>query len=797
MDLREFIKHNNVILDGATGTELQNAGLKVGELPERWNVTHKDVLIDLHKAYYDAGSNIVSANTFGANSLHFDDRELEEVISAAIQNVRAARELSKGLQPKFVAADIGPIGKLLEPYGDLSFENAVEIFAKTVRLCAKFGAEIIFIQTMNDCYETKAAVIAAKENCNLPIFVCNAYGENGRLMTGATPSAMSCMLEGLGVDAVGVNCSYGPDELTGVIDELLACSSLPVIFMPNAGIPKNAHGKAVYDVSVQDFSSSVKNAVLKGVRIVGGCCGTSPEYIKALAQDIKNLTAKEILPKHLTRISSFAREVRCGAKPLIIGERINPTGKKRLKQALIEGDKGYILKEGVDQAERGADILDVNVGIPDIDEKSVLPDTVCSLQTVVDLPLQIDSSDAVAMEKAVRLYNGKPLINSVSGKKASMDAVFPIAKKYGGAIIALTLDDDGIPSTAEGRLAVALKILTEAEKYGLNKEDIIFDTLCMTVSADPAAASITIDAMKLIKEKTGCRVSLGISNVSFGLPEREVLNAEFLALALAAGLDMAIINPFSEPVMKSVRAFNALTGKDKNFSEYLAAITKKDDTVTPAAPARWTKIELKTAIIKGFKDEAAKSATRLLDKKEPLALINEEIIPALDEVGKGYEEKTVYLPQLLMSAEAAKAAFEIIKEKSAAKSGNVKCDFVLATVHGDIHDIGKNIVKLLLENYGFNVIDLGKDVPPETVASAVVKTKAPLLGLSALMTTTVAAMEKTVALIKNAAPWCKIVVGGAVLTKEYAENMGADKYAKDAMETVRFAEEVFSKLPTR
>ena len=797
MDLREFIKHNNLILDGATGTELQNAGLKVGELPERWNVTHKDVLINLHKAYYDAGSNVVSANTFGANSLHFDDRELEEVISAAIQNVRTARELSKGLQPKFVAADIGPSGKLLAPYGDLSFENAVEIFAKTVRLCAKFGAEIIFIQTMNDSYETKAAVVAAKENCDLPIFVCNAYGENGKLMTGATPSAMSCMLEGLGVDAVGANCSYGPNELMGVIDELVGCSSLPVIFMPNAGIPKNVRGKAVYDVSAQDFSSSVKNAVLKGVRIVGGCCGTSPEYIKALAQDIKDLTAKEISPKNLTRISSFAREVRCGAKPLIIGERINPTGKKRFKQALIDGDTGYILKEGVDQAERGADILDVNVGIPDIDEKSVLPDTVCNLQTVTDLPLQVDSSDAVAMEKAVRLYNGKPLINSVNGKKASMEAVFPIAKKYGGAVIALTLDDDGIPATAEGRLAVALKILTEAEKYGLKKEDIIFDTLCMTVSADPAAACVTLDAMKLIKEKTGCRVSLGISNVSFGLPDREVLNAEFLALALADGLDMAIINPFSEPVMKSVRAFNALTGKDANFGEYLAAATKKDEATTPAAPVCGTDIELKTAVIKGFKDEAAKIAAGLLVQKKPLDLINEEIIPALDEVGKGYEEKTIYLPQLLMSAEAAKAAFEIIKEKSAAKSGNVKCDFVLATVQGDIHDIGKNIVKLLLENYGFNVIDLGKDVPPETVADAVVKRKAPLLGLSALMTTTVPAMEKTVALIKRVAPWCKTVVGGAVLTKEYAENMGADKYAKDAMETVRFAEKVFRGLSAR
>lgn len=795
MDVRQFIKGHNLILDGATGTELQNAGLSVGELPERWNITHKDLLINLHKAYYDAGSNVVSANTFGANSLHYDDAELEEVISAAIENVKTARDLNKGTQQKFVAADIGPTGKLLEPYGDLSFENAVEIFAKTVRLCAKYGAEIIFIQTMNDSYETKAAVVAAKENCDLPIFVSNAYGENGKLMTGATPSAMSAMLEGLGVDAVGANCSFGPDELSNVIDELLECSSLPVIFMPNAGIPKNVDGKAVYDVSPEDFSLSVKKAVMRGARIVGGCCGTSPEYIKLLAREIKNLPAKEIIPKNLTRISSYSHEIRCGIKPLIIGERINPTGKKRFKQALIENDKGYILKEGVGQAESGADILDVNVGIPDIDEKTVLPETVVSLQAVIDLPLQIDTSDKVAMEKAVRLYNGKPLINSVNGKKESMDAVFPVAKKYGGAIIALTLDENGIPPTAEGRLDIALNILKQAEKHGIKREDIIFDTLCMTVSANPDAARITLDAMKLIKEKTCLKTSLGVSNVSFGLPDRETLNAAFLNLALSAGLDMAIINPFSEPVMKSFHAFKALTGKDTNFSEYIAYATDNAALSGQVFEVRKnTETGLKTAIIKGLKDDAAKNAAELLASKKPLEVINKEIIPALDEVGKGYEEKTVYLPQLLMSAEAAKAAFEIIKEKSMSKSESVKCDFVIATVHGDIHDIGKNIVKLLLENYGFNVIDLGKDVPPERVAEEVVKRKAPLLGLSALMTTTVPAMEKTVALVKRLAPWCKIVVGGAVLTEEYANKMGADKYAKDAMETVRYADSVFNGL---
>ena len=790
MDIKSFLNDNIVVLDGATGTELYKAGLKAGELPERWNISHKDLLIDLHKAYYDAGSNVVSANTFGANSLHYDDAELEEVIAAALDNVKTAKKLSTAKQEKFIAADIGPTGKFLEPYGDLKFEDAIKIFAKTVRLCVKYGAEIIFIQTMNDSYETKAAVIAAKENCDLPIFVSNAYGENGKLMTGATPAAMSTMLEGLGVTALGVNCSYGPDELTGVINELSECSSLPVIFMPNAGIPKNENGKAVYDLSAADFAEGVKKAVMRGARIVGGCCGTTPEYIKLLAQAVKDIAPKPIRSKCLTRISSYSHEVRFGLKPVVIGERINPTGKKRFKQALIENDKSYILKEGVAQAESGADVLDVNVGIPDIDEKTVLPETVASLQAIIDLPLQIDSSDAVAMEMAVRLYNGKPLINSVSGKKASMNAVFPIAKKYGGAVIALTLDENGIPDTAKGRLDIALKILREAKKYGINKEDLIFDTLCMTVSANHDAAKVTLDALKLIKEKTGCHTSLGISNVSFGLPDRETLNAAFLTLALENGLDMAIINPFSAPVMKSVKAFNALTGKDANFNDYIAFATKNAAAETPARTEE--NAGLKTAIIKGLKDQAALSAKNLLQEKEPLALINEEIIPALDIVGKGYEDKTIYLPQLLMSAEAAKAAFEIIKERSTEKNENIKCDFVLATVFGDIHDIGKNIVKLLLENYGFNVIDLGKDVPPEKIANEVVKRHAPLLGLSALMTTTVPAMEKTVALIKRLAPWCKVVVGGAVLTEEYANKMGADKYAKDAMETVRYADSVYN-----
>ncbi|MBR4761271.1 MAG: dihydropteroate synthase, partial [Clostridia bacterium] len=684
--------------------------------------------------------------------------------------------------------DVGPTGRLLKPYGDLGFEDAVDIFAKTVRLAAKYGAEIIFIQTMSDTYETKAAVIAAKENCDLPVIVCNAYGENGKLLTGATPSAASCMLEGLGVDALGVNCSFGPKELSGVVDELLACTSLPVAVMPNAGIPKLIDGKTRYDVSPEDFAKSLSSFVDKGVRLVGGCCGTSPDYIRLLANAVKDKPVIPLTPKRLTRISSYSHEVRISEKPVIIGERINPTGKKRFKAALKENDTAYVLKEGVAQQESGADVLDVNVGIPEIDEKTLLPSVVEKLQAVVDLPLQIDTSDPAAMEKAVRIYNGKPLVNSVNGKKESMERVFPVVKKYGGTVIALTFDENGIPETAQGRLDVALKILEGAEKYGVKKEDIVFDPLCMTVSADSSAAAVTLAALKLISEKTDCKTSLGISNVSFGLPERDALNAAFLALALGAGLNAAIVNPFSEKVMRTFYSFNALTGKDVSFKDYLSYFDKATKTEETTSVQSEKKADLKTAIEKGLCDNAADSCAELLKTKAPLDIINEEIIPALDEVGKAYEKKTVYLPQLLMSAEAAKTAFDKIKEHASTRDKKLKCDFVLATVRGDIHDIGKNIVRLLLENYGFNVIDLGKDVPPTRIAEEVVKRHAPLCGLSALMTTTVPAMEETVALIKRLAPWCKTVVGGAVLTEELARKMGADKYAKDAMETVRFAD---------
>ena len=794
MDFREFLKNNNVILDGATGTELQKAGLQVGELPERWNITHPDVLVNLHKAYYDAGANVVSANTFGANILRYNEEELEAVVKAAIDNVKKARELSIGKQEKFVAVDIGPTGKLLEPYGDLKFEEAVEVFAKTVRLVEKYGADLIFIQTMNDAYETKSAVLAVKENSSLPVFVTNAYNEDSKLMTGATPYSMACMLEGLGVDGIGANCSFGPKDLEDVIEKLLEVSSLPVIFMPNAGMPKSVDGKTVYDVTAEDFASSVADMVSKGVRVAGGCCGTTPKYIELLSSLIKDKPVSKVTYKGLTHISSNSKEVRFGSRPLIIGERINPTGKKRFKQALIENDIGYILQEGISQSECGADVLDVNVGIPDINEVEVLPNTVTRLQEIIDLPLQIDTSNKDAMEKALRIYNGKALINSVNGKKESMEAVFPLAKKYGGAIIALTLDENGIPQTPEGRFEIALKILREAEKYGIKKEDLIFDTLCMTMSVDPEAGTKTVNALKLIKEKTGCNTSLGISNVSFGLPDRESINAAFLSMALDSGLNAAIMNPFSKPVMEVMCSYNSENGTKEDIEKYQGFIKNIINRTIENSTNGVVAKTLSDAIIRGLKDESKVKTEELLKTKSALDIINNEVIPALDEVGKGYENKTIYLPQLLLSAEAAKQAFNVIKDGSTVQNSSVKCTFVIATVFGDIHDIGKNIVKLLLENYGFNVIDLGKDVPPKVIVDEVVKTHAPLCGLSALMTTTVPAMEDTIKLLRERAPWCKVVVGGAVLTEEYARKIGADKYAKDAMETVRYSEEIFNKL---
>jgi 5-methyltetrahydrofolate--homocysteine methyltransferase len=799
MDIREYLKSNIIYLDGAMGTVLQKSGLGAGELPERLNLTKPDVIKKIHKDYYDAGSNIVNTNTFGANLLKFSENELEEIVSAAIRNAQIAREESHGKQEKWVALNIGPSGRMLVPYGDFEFEDAVELFAKTVRLGVKYGTDLITIETMNDSYETKAALLAAKENCDLPVFVTNAYGEDGKLMTGADPSAMVAMLEGLGADAIGVNCSLGPKALEGVVCEYLKYSSLPVIMKPNAGIPRSVNGETVFDVSAEDFSRDVAQMISKGVRIAGGCCGTTPEYISSLCKASQGISPVEITKKDYTVVSSYTHSVFFGNSPVLIGERINPTGKKRFKEALRAHDINYILNEGISQQETGCHILDVNVGLPEIDEAKLLCEVMCELQAIIDLPLQLDTSDPSALEKALRRYNGKAMINSVNGKKESMEAVFPLAKKYGGVIVALTLDENGIPDKAEQRLEIAEKILAEAEKYGIDKKDIIFDPLALTISADKNAAVETLCAIRLISERLGAHTSLGVSNVSFGLPERELITATFFSLALGQGLSAAIMNPHSFEMKKVYNTYLALAGLDEScggYIEFASNLPKPSESApTPSKKSEVEyKSELQRAVIKGLKEDSARITEELLHTCEPLDIVQKEIIPALDTVGVGFENKTVFLPSLLMSAEAAKSAFEKIKEAVPKGNASDKCTFIIATVKGDIHDIGKNIVKLILENYGFNTHDLGRDVSPEDIVKAAVELHASIVGLSALMTTTVPAMEETIRLLRECAPWCKVIVGGAVLTPEYAEMIGADKYAKDAMEAVRWAEEINSAL---
>ncbi|MBQ3284082.1 MAG: homocysteine S-methyltransferase family protein [Ruminococcus sp.] len=812
MDFKEYLQHNIVILDGGMGSLLQARGLQPGEAPERWNLTHADDIIDIQKAYYDSGSNVVNTNTFGANLLHFDEDELEDIIKAAIDNANAAREQSTADHAKFVALDIGPTGRLLKPMGDLDFEEAVSIFAKTVQIGVSYGVDLIMIETMNDSYETKAALLAAKENSDLPVIVSNAYSENGKLMTGASPAAMVALLESMGADAIGVNCSFGPDKLAPIVREYLRYASVPVLLKPNAGLPHSENGCTVYDILPEEFSQITACLVREGVRVAGGCCGTTPEYIKNLCDKINVTRAtQESSSDNLynpsasclgtslyqreayTVISSYTHAVFFTDDPVLIGERINPTGKKRLKEALRSNELDYILGEGLKQQSAGAQVLDVNVGLPEIDEPAMLCRVVYELQAIIDLPLQIDTSDPVAMEKALRIYNGKPLINSVNGKQESMDAIFPLMKKYGGTAIALTLDENGIPETAEGRVAIAKRIIDTAASYGIDKKDLIFDTLAMAVCADNNAAKVTLESLSIIRHELGVHTSLGVSNISFGLPQRDIVNATFFALALENGLSAAIMNPFSAEMMKTWHAYRVLKGIDENCTDYIAFADTVQNNITigeKTAKADEDTLTLQGAIIKGLKDQAAKLCADLLQTVESLTVVQEHIIPALDKVGQDYEQGRVYLPGLLMSAEAAKFAFEEIKKRMTEGGGKNKCAVVIATVKGDIHDIGKNIVKLLLENYGFDVHDLGKDVAPEAIVEETVRLHAPIVGLSALMTTTVPSMEETIKQLRVSAPWAKVVVGGAVMTAEYAASIDADKYCKDAMDTVRYAEQI-------
>ena len=801
MTILERIQKERIFFDGGTGTILQSLGLKPGELPETWNLIHPDEVRTLYTSYLQAGSHVFNTNTFGANRLKYPDN-LTEIVENGVQLAKEARKACGREEDAYIALDIGPSGKLLKPMGDLDFEDAISLFGEVVRIGAAAGADLVLIETMNDSYETKAAVLAAKENCSLPVFVTMVFDENGKMLTGGTPESMAAMLEGLRVDALGINCSLGPAQMLPIAERLVRCSSLPVIVNPNAGLPRVENGQTVYDVGPEEFAGYMRKIASLGARGLGGCCGTTPEYIRRTIEAVADVPLLPVTRKNRCVISSFSGAVEIGDKPVLIGERINPTGKKKFKEALRSRDLDYIIGQGLQQEDAGADVLDVNVGLPEIDEPEMIASVVTRLQSVTALPLQIDTTDAAAMERALRLYNGKAMINSVSGKQESMDMVFPLAAMYGGVIVALPLDESGIPADADGRIAIAKRIIEEAEKYGIGKEDIVIDGLAMTVSSDPRSAMVTLETIRRIREELGVCSILGVSNISFGLPAREILNSYFFAMAMQEGLSCAIINPNNESMMQSYRAFLALTDRDENFSGFIGAYAdyKGTQTLRSAAgqeTAAGTSQEgagsqLQEAVIRGVAGKAAKAAEEALKSRDAMDIVNTDLIPALDKVGKDFEKGTLFLPQLLMAAEAAQSAFEVIKKAMQGQAQEKKGKVILATVKGDIHDIGKNIVKVMVENYGYEVLDLGKDVPPETIVETAIAENIRVVGLSALMTTTVVSMEDTIRLLREKKPDTQVVVGGAVMTQEYADNIGADCYAKDAMATVRFCDEVFT-----
>ncbi len=779
-----------VFLDGALGTMLQKKGMAVGEAPELLNFTKPEWLTEIHSAYTEAGSQIVCTNTFGANRYKLEKagKTPAEVIPVAIANARNAAG-DKAL----IALDIGPIGQLLEPTGTLTFEEAYDIFREEI-LAGK-DADLILFETMTDLYELKAAVLAAKENSSLPIVTTMTFEENMRTFTGCSVSSMAVTMEGLGVDAIGVNCSLGPRELKPVVEEFSRWTSLPIVVKANAGLPDPVTN--TYSITPEEFAESYLDLIPCGVRFVGGCCGTSPEFIKALVKILDGKKHSDASPVLESAVATPARTVKIN-QPRIIGERINPTGKKLFKEALKRGDIDYILGQAIEQINAGADILDVNVGLPDIDEKEMMVKVVKALQAITDLPLQLDSTRPDVLEAALRVYNGKPIVNSVNGEKGSLEAILPLVKKYGAAVVGLTLDEDGIPKTADGRFAIAEKILSAAQEIGIPKRDVFIDCLTLTASAEQKAVMETVNALRRVKTEMGLRTVLGVSNISFGLPNRELVNCNFLQMALTNGLDLPIINPNSALMTGAVRSYKLLTNIDENASEFIAAYAESSITAsvsgTSAATVQKNGVtDLASAIAGGLKSEGAKITEELLKTHDTMDIVDNMLIPALDKAGADFESGKIFLPQLIMSANVAQGAFEVIKAHMAGEGTAVsKGKVVLATVKGDIHDIGKNIVKVLLENYGFEVIDLGKDVPPEAVLEAALSHNVKLVGLSALMTTTLGAMEDTIKLLREKNVPCEIVVGGAVLTPEYAEKIGADYYSKDAKETVDIAKKVYA-----
>ena len=808
-DLREKLGKEWLFCDGGTGTFLQEHGLEGGELPETWNVDHPDVIMQLYEGYLRAGSDIFNTNTFGLNSLKFPGR-VEELMTAAVNLAKQAIK-NTGREDAYIAIDIGPTGKLLEPMGDLSFDRAVELFGEAMAAGEKAGGDLILIETMSDSYEAKAAVIAAKEYTSLPVIVTTVYDQKGKLLTGGNVDSTVAMLEGLGVDALGMNCGMGPDLMLPLVERMVEVASVPIVVNPNAGLPRTENGKTVFDVTPEEFSDVMCQIADLGVQVLGGCCGTTPEHIRQTVEKVKKRTFKPNTEKNLTVVTSFCQAVTCDKRPIIIGERINPTGKKRFKQALRDADMDYILSQGLEQEDAGADILDVNVGLPEIDEPKMMREVVTKLQGVTGLPLQLDTTDTVALEQGLRYYNGKAMINSVNGKREVIEAVMPLVKKYGGVLVGLVLDEDGIPETADGRIAVAEKIYKAADEYGIPRKDIVIDGLCMTISSDSSSGVTTLETIRRIRDEYQGRSILGVSNISFGLPQRQVINSYFLTMAMQMGLSFAIMNPNNEQMMAAYRSFLALSDLDPQCMGFIEAYANATLSTLSTGPAGAVQVgtaqtgagaqgdtaesgnsQLGHAIEKGMVGVAESAMKEAIKTRDALEVINDELIPALDKVGKGFEKGTVFLPQLLLSADAAKAAFEVVKASMAGKPRDLKGKVIIATVKGDIHDIGKNIVKVMLENYGYDVIDLGKDVPPEVIVEKAIDEDVKLVGLSALMTTTVVSMEDTIKLLRKKKPDTKVVVGGAVMTQEYADAIGADCYAKDAMATVRYADSIFS-----
>lgn len=766
------------MLDGAMGTMLQAKGLKAGEMPELLSLTHADTIVQIHKEYIQAGAQVVYTNTFGANRYKLSDYKasVQQVIGAAVENARRACEGTNTL----VALDIGPVGKLLEPNGTLAFEQAYDIFKEQV--LAGQGADLIVLETMTDLYELKAALLAVKENSALPVMCTMTFEQNMRTFTGCSVPAMALTLSGLGADAIGVNCSLGPDELYPIVEELVKWTKLPIAVKPNAGLPDPVTNQ--YNVTPQDFAESIRRLLPLGVQVVGGCCGTTPEYMRQVKKALCGHAPVKRRVQVPHAVCSAAKTVRTDC-PRIVGERINPTGKKRFKEALKNNDMDYILAQAIEQVRAGAEILDVNVGLPEVDEKNMMVKAVKALQSVTDAPLQIDSTNPQVLQAALRVYNGKPVVNSVNGEEKSLCTVLPLVKKYGAAVIGLTLDENGIPQTAQGRFAIAKRIVDRACALGIEKGDIFIDCLTLTASAEQEGAMQTLLALKRVKEELGVKTALGVSNISFGLPNRELVNATFLAMALQNGLDLPIINPNAAAMTGAVRAYRLLANIDRNAVEFIAAYNK-DKIEQEKKVEDSGEIDLPYAIENGLKGDCARLTQKLLETTGAMDIVNGILIPALDKTGVQFEQGKIFLPQLIQSATAAQSCFEVIKKKLADDKGTPvsKGKIVLATVKGDIHDIGKNIVKVLLENYGYTVLDLGKDVPPQAVLEAVRANKVRLVGLSALMTTTLCSMEDTIALLKKSGCSCKVMVGGAVLTAEYAQKIGADYYCRDAKESV-------------